>query len=79
MGYIQNGGGVVDAAFINSGRYEIEIAGTRMEARALLGPSYDPKNKRVKDLAELPEPQLSAASQPGDPKFASVSRRDSEV
>jgi 4-methylaminobutanoate oxidase (formaldehyde-forming) len=61
MGYIENGGHVVDAAFVNAGRYEIEVAGTRVEARAALGAPYDPKNKRVKDLVELPELQLSAA------------------
>ncbi len=79
MGYVENGGDVVDAAFVNSGRYEIEVAGTRVEARAALGAPYDPKNKRVKDLAELPEPQLSAASQTGDPKIPSVPSFDSEI
>ena len=62
MGYVENSGHVVDAAFVNTGRYEIEVAGTRVEARAALGAPYDPKNKRVKDLVELPELQLSAAS-----------------
>lgn len=51
MGYIANGGGVTDAAFVNTGRYEIEVAGTRVEARATLGAPYDPKNRRVKDQA----------------------------
>ncbi|MCP4381047.1 MAG: FAD-dependent oxidoreductase [Hyphomicrobiales bacterium] len=47
MGYVENEGGV-DADFIKSGRYEIEIACERYPATASLRPFYDPKNERVK-------------------------------
>jgi len=47
MGYVKNEQGV-DADFINSGSYEIEVAGKRYSARASLRPMYDPKSERVK-------------------------------
>jgi 4-methylaminobutanoate oxidase (formaldehyde-forming) len=34
--------------YINSGSYEIDIAGERHPARASLRPLYDPKNERVR-------------------------------
>ena len=48
LGYVTDEGRVVSDAFIASGRFEIEIAGDRIPARAALGPLYDPKSERVK-------------------------------
>jgi 4-methylaminobutanoate oxidase (formaldehyde-forming) len=47
FGYVR-GPGMVDAAYVKAGRYEIEIAGTRHAARASLAPFYDPKNLRLR-------------------------------
>jgi 4-methylaminobutanoate oxidase (formaldehyde-forming) len=38
----------IDQAFLDAGRWEIEIAGRTFGARASLRPLYDPKNLRVK-------------------------------
>ncbi len=43
---IENGG--VNADYIKSGSYEIEVAGKRLPATASLRPMYDPKNERIK-------------------------------
>ncbi len=48
MGYVANGGEVVDAAFVTGGSYEIEIARERFPATAHLRPPYDPKSERVR-------------------------------
>lgn len=47
MGFVHH---AVDASpeFINSGAYEIDIAGERYPARASLRPMYDPLNERVR-------------------------------
>ena len=47
MGYV-SGDGEVDAEFISSGTYEIEIAGRRYPATASLRPFYDPKSERIR-------------------------------
>ncbi|MFC2028606.1 FAD-dependent oxidoreductase [Chloroflexota bacterium] len=47
MGFVENNDGATPS-FINSGSYEIDIAGERYPARASLRPMYDPKNKRVR-------------------------------
>ena len=47
MGYVENEGGV-DAAYVNEGNYEIEVACERFPATASLKPFYDPKSERVK-------------------------------
>ena len=47
LGYVENPDGV-DAAYVNSGTYEIEIAGVRYPATASLRPLYDPKSERIK-------------------------------
>jgi 4-methylaminobutanoate oxidase (formaldehyde-forming) len=47
LGYVSHGDGCSDA-FIDSGRYEIEVAATRVAARASLTPLYDPKSARVR-------------------------------
>ena len=49
MGYISDPtGGIVDAAFIEGGNYEIEIACERVPATASLRPLYDPANSRIR-------------------------------
>ncbi|MBK5334014.1 MAG: aminomethyltransferase family protein, partial [Ilumatobacteraceae bacterium] len=48
MGYVANPDGVADAAYINAGAYEVEVAGVRLPARVSLQPFYDPKSLRVK-------------------------------
>ncbi|MEE8187663.1 MAG: FAD-dependent oxidoreductase [Kiloniellales bacterium] len=47
LGYVVNEAGV-DADYVNSGRYEIEVAGERFAAAASLRPLYDPKAERIK-------------------------------
>ena len=47
LGYVENPDGV-DADYVNSGSYEIEIAGVRYPATASLRPLYDPKSERIK-------------------------------
>ena len=42
------GGGTVDAKWVNSGTWEVDVAGTRYPARASLRPLYDPKNEKIK-------------------------------
>ena len=49
MGYVSDPtGGIVDAAFIEGGNYEIEIACERVPATASLRPLYDPANSRIR-------------------------------
>jgi 4-methylaminobutanoate oxidase (formaldehyde-forming) len=48
MGYVKNAGEPVDAAFIESGAYDIEIAGERIPASASLAAPYDPKGARMR-------------------------------
>ena len=47
LGYVENPDGV-DAAYVNAGRYEIEVAGVRYPATASLRPLYDPTSSRIK-------------------------------
>ena len=47
MGYVEHGDGV-SADMVNSGGFEIEVAGRRFDARASLRPMYDPKSLRVR-------------------------------
>ncbi len=47
LGYVKHADGV-EKDFIESGRYEIEIACERFPARASLRPMYDPKSERVR-------------------------------
>jgi glycine cleavage system aminomethyltransferase T/glycine/D-amino acid oxidase-like deaminating enzyme len=46
LGYLKNASGV-DAAFIRSGRYEIDISGRRYPAKAHLRAPYDPERKNL--------------------------------
>lgn len=48
LGYVENGGTVVDDAFIDTGCYEIEVAGERVPATASRRAFYDPSNLRVR-------------------------------
>jgi 4-methylaminobutanoate oxidase (formaldehyde-forming) len=47
MGYVSHPDGV-DAPFVQSGRWELEIATERFPARAQLEPPYDPRSARVR-------------------------------
>ena len=46
-GYVRQAGGA-DDAFLQSGRYELEIATERVPAKLQLAPLYDPKMRRIK-------------------------------
>jgi glycine cleavage system T protein len=48
LGYVANGGEKVTPEWIGAGRYEIEVAGERVPARASLKPFYDPASERVR-------------------------------
>ena len=48
LGYVKHEGGV-SGDFVESGRYEIEVAGRRFPARASLKPLYDPQGSRLKN------------------------------
>ena len=48
LGYIANGDSLIDAAWINEGSYEVEVAAERMPARISLRPFYDPASERVR-------------------------------
>jgi 4-methylaminobutanoate oxidase (formaldehyde-forming) len=48
LGWVAHADGVTDG-FVASGRWEIEIAGERMPARAQMAPPYDPRSLRVRD------------------------------
>ena len=47
LGYVGHVDGV-DKDFVESGSYEIEVAGTRFAAKASLKPMFDPGNARIK-------------------------------
>jgi 4-methylaminobutanoate oxidase (formaldehyde-forming) len=48
MGYVNNLEGVADAAYLNSGRYAIDVAGELLPAIVHLKAPYDPRSERVK-------------------------------
>jgi len=48
LAMIDGGGEVVDQKFIESGEWEIDIAGKRYPAAASLKPLYDPTNEKIK-------------------------------
>ena len=48
MGYITSRDGRIDAQYIASGSYEIEVAGRRIPATASPQPPYDPTSSRVR-------------------------------
>jgi len=47
LGYVRDPKGV-DRTFLESGTYELEVAGTKVPCRIHLEPLYDPRNQRVK-------------------------------
>ncbi|MBQ76199.1 MAG: FAD-dependent oxidoreductase [Gammaproteobacteria bacterium] len=47
LGYVNHEDGV-NAGFVKSGQYEIEVAGVRVPATASLRPMYDPSNSRIR-------------------------------
>jgi 4-methylaminobutanoate oxidase (formaldehyde-forming) len=47
LGWVAHRDGVSDA-FVESGRWEVEIACERFPARAQVAPPYDPKSLRVR-------------------------------
>ena len=46
-GYVRNPDGV-DAAYVSSGDYELEVATVRVKANVSLKPLYDPEMTRIK-------------------------------
>jgi 4-methylaminobutanoate oxidase (formaldehyde-forming) len=48
MGYVKRDKGAADDAYINSGRYQIDIAGVLAEARIQLRAPFDPKGLRIR-------------------------------
>jgi 4-methylaminobutanoate oxidase (formaldehyde-forming) len=48
LGYVEDQGHVVTDSYVRDGRFEIEIAGERIPAKAILGALYDPKSERIK-------------------------------
>jgi 4-methylaminobutanoate oxidase (formaldehyde-forming) len=48
MGYVNHPDGVADAAYLGSGRYEIDVAGELLPATVHLKAPYDPRSERVK-------------------------------
>ncbi|HEY8052617.1 MAG TPA: FAD-dependent oxidoreductase [Steroidobacteraceae bacterium] len=48
LGYVVNDAGVADNAFIESGRYQIDVAGELVNASVGLRAPYDPKSERVR-------------------------------
>nr|HML44878.1 glycine cleavage T C-terminal barrel domain-containing protein [Hyphomicrobium zavarzinii] len=47
-GYVRRPDPGVDAEFVLSGTYELEVATERVPAEVTLGPLYDPENARIK-------------------------------
>jgi 4-methylaminobutanoate oxidase (formaldehyde-forming) len=47
LGFVHHPDGVTDA-FVESGRWELEVASERLPARAQLAPPYDPKSARIR-------------------------------
>jgi 4-methylaminobutanoate oxidase (formaldehyde-forming) len=49
LGYVKNTDGQgVDAAWLESGRFEVDLAGTRFKARLSLRPPFDPAGARIR-------------------------------
>ncbi len=48
LAMVDAGDGPLDGAYLDSGTWEVDIAGTRYPATASLRPLYDPKNDRIK-------------------------------
>ena len=48
MGYVESRDGPADRTYVESGRYELDIAGERFAAKAHLRAPYDPKGERIR-------------------------------
>jgi 4-methylaminobutanoate oxidase (formaldehyde-forming) len=49
LGYVRRGdGATIDATWLDGGRFEVDLAGTRLAARVSLRCPYDPKGERIK-------------------------------
>jgi 4-methylaminobutanoate oxidase (formaldehyde-forming) len=49
LGYLKrDDGGAIDSAWLTAGRYEVDLAGTRLAARVSLRCPYDPTGERIK-------------------------------
>jgi 4-methylaminobutanoate oxidase (formaldehyde-forming) len=48
LAMIESGGPPIDQAYLDGGRFEVEIAGKSYPARASLRPLYDPEMKKIK-------------------------------
>jgi 4-methylaminobutanoate oxidase (formaldehyde-forming) len=47
FGYVRHAGGV-DSDYLQSGKYELEVASTRRPCKLQLGPVYDPKMLKIR-------------------------------
>ena len=47
LGYVKNKAGI-DAAYVEGGSYELEVAGKRFAARASIKPMFDPDNAKIR-------------------------------
>jgi glycine cleavage system aminomethyltransferase T len=47
MGYVYHDGGV-DADYVNSGNFEVEVGGRKVPSKASLSAMYDPKAERMR-------------------------------
>jgi len=48
LGLVSNAGGLADKAWVESGTWEIDLAGERLPAAATLRAPYDPEGQRVR-------------------------------
>ncbi len=48
LGYVRRPGAPLDAGYVLAGRYELEVAGTRVPCSVCLEPLYDPKMERIR-------------------------------
>lgn len=48
LGYVARSDGIADDAYLFSGRYEIDVAGERVAARASIKPPWDPEGRRIR-------------------------------
>ena len=48
LAYLTNPDGVVSAEYVETGHYQVDLAGERLDARVQLRALYDPKGERVR-------------------------------
>jgi 4-methylaminobutanoate oxidase (formaldehyde-forming) len=51
LGYVHADGQPVDAAWLSSGTWEVDIGGQRCLCRLSLRPPYDPEGRRLRPLS----------------------------